>query len=331
MIRIQSWVGERQDRTGVVQQAADVVARDIGQSCVASFVVEEWLAVLPQRLVRVHTGAIVTCKWLGHKGCGLVESYRGVFDDVLESLDVIGRMQHGVEAVVDFLLSAGADLAVEALNLETDFLQSTDHGIADLNGLVIRRGREVAALFAVLVTEVWGAIKVRVLTAVPPTLVGINVVESLVCISLVLDGVEEVELCFRAELTGICDTGGDQVLLSLARNVARVAGERLMGERIMYKALNVQGLFRTERIDVCRVRIREQGHVRFIDGGKTINGRAIKSHSFFSGVLIELGSRDAEVMFFAWDVGKADVNKFYVFISDKLHNLRDAGKCHGCS
>src|SRR5699024_11763983 len=97
------------------------------------------------------------------------------------------------------------------------------------------------------------AIKVGVLTAVPPTLVGINVVESLVCISLVLDGVEEVELCFRAELTGICDTGGDQVLLSLARNVARVAGERIMGERIMYKALNVQCIFRKVCNEVCRV------------------------------------------------------------------------------
>src|SRR5699024_12222778 len=111
--------------------------------------------------VLVHSGGYIACQWLGHEGSGLVEGNRGVFDDVLERLDVIGRVQHGVEAVVDLLLSTGAHLAVEALDVKADFLQRADHGVAYLDGLVIRRGREVAALFTVFVTEVRGAIQVE--------------------------------------------------------------------------------------------------------------------------------------------------------------------------
>src|SRR5699024_10683181 len=116
-----------------------------------------------------------------------------------------------------------------------------------------------------------------------------------------------------------------------ARDVARIAGERLMRKRIMHEALNVQSLFRAEGINVSRRWVWEQGHVRFIDGSKAIDGGAVKSHSIFCDIFIEFRGWDAEAWFFAGDVGKADVNKFYDFISDELRNLRDAGKCHGCS
>ena len=40
---------------------------------------------------------------------------RGVLDDALEQLDVIGRVQQRVELVVDLGLTGGADLVVAAL------------------------------------------------------------------------------------------------------------------------------------------------------------------------------------------------------------------------
>src|SRR5699024_12785149 len=111
---------------------------------------------------------------------GFVVGTRVVLDEVLERLDVSGRVQHGVEALVYLLLSTGAHLAVEALDVKADFLQRADHGVAYLDGLVIRRGREVADLFTVFVTEVRGRFQVVVLVAIPPTLYGIDVVASLV-------------------------------------------------------------------------------------------------------------------------------------------------------
>ena len=132
----------------MVQNAADVIARDIGQAAVAGLVIEQWRAVLPQRLVCVHARTVIAGQRLGHKRCRLAILYRRVLDDVLERLNIIRRMQQRVEAVVDLLLSAAADLVVVALNRKTCILQVSDHLIADIYRLVIGRGGEVATLHA---------------------------------------------------------------------------------------------------------------------------------------------------------------------------------------
>ena len=99
----------------MVQDAADVVAGQVRQAGVARLVVEQRLAVLPQRLVGVHARAVVTEQRLRHERDRLAVLPRGVLDDVLEQLDVIGRVQQRVELVVDLGLTGGADLVVAAL------------------------------------------------------------------------------------------------------------------------------------------------------------------------------------------------------------------------
>src|SRR5699024_2417097 len=61
-------LGDRQDRRGVGQQAADVVAGRLGEAGVALLVVEQRLAVLPQGLVGVHAAPAVVEKRLRHEG-----------------------------------------------------------------------------------------------------------------------------------------------------------------------------------------------------------------------------------------------------------------------
>src|SRR5699024_1691049 len=56
-VRIHRRVGQSQDRRRVFEKAADVVAGDIGKPGVTGFIIKQWLAVLPQRLVSVHAGA----------------------------------------------------------------------------------------------------------------------------------------------------------------------------------------------------------------------------------------------------------------------------------
>ena len=69
-------VGERQQRRGVLEQATDVPAGDVGQPAVPALVVEQRLAVLPERLVGVHARAVVTEDRLGHEGRGLAAAAR---------------------------------------------------------------------------------------------------------------------------------------------------------------------------------------------------------------------------------------------------------------
>jgi hypothetical protein len=54
VVAVHGRVGEREQRRRVPEQAADVVARHVGQPCVAELVVEQRRAVLPQRLVTMH-------------------------------------------------------------------------------------------------------------------------------------------------------------------------------------------------------------------------------------------------------------------------------------
>ena len=68
VVGVQGRVGEGQHCAGVVEDAADVPAGNVGQAAVAGLVVEQRLAVLPQRLVRVHTGTVITSERLGHEG-----------------------------------------------------------------------------------------------------------------------------------------------------------------------------------------------------------------------------------------------------------------------
>ena len=109
-------VGEGQQRRGVLEQAADVVARDVREAAVPGLVEEQRLAVVPDRLVAVHARAVVAEDRLRHEGRGLAVAPGDVLDDVLELHHVVGAAEQLVEAPVDLGLAGGADLVVGALD-----------------------------------------------------------------------------------------------------------------------------------------------------------------------------------------------------------------------
>ena len=78
----------------MLENAADVPARDVGQTAVACLVVEQRLTLVPDGGVHVHTGAVVAKDRLWHEGRGLTRSPGGVLDDVLVLLQVVAGLQH---------------------------------------------------------------------------------------------------------------------------------------------------------------------------------------------------------------------------------------------
>ena len=67
-------------------------------------------------------------------------------------------MHQGVEGVIDFHLTGGADFVVRTFNFKAYFTKFDDHLISEISHLVNRRHREVATLETSLVTTVWCAI-----------------------------------------------------------------------------------------------------------------------------------------------------------------------------
>ena len=84
-------VGEGAESLGVLDDAADVPEGHLGKSAV--FVAGKQVdAVLPDRLVAMHPGAVVAVERFRHEGYGLAVAVGNVLDDVLEPLELVGHV-----------------------------------------------------------------------------------------------------------------------------------------------------------------------------------------------------------------------------------------------
>ena len=83
-------------------------AADIPQALLAEvgiFVAgEEWLAVLPDRLVDVHAGTVVAEYRLGHEGRRLAVALRDLVDTVFVDLHVVGHLRQRAELEAELVL-----------------------------------------------------------------------------------------------------------------------------------------------------------------------------------------------------------------------------------
>jgi hypothetical protein len=77
-----------------------------------------------------------------------------VLDDVLEFQEVISRLHHRVETVVDLALTGGSHLVVRTFNLEASVGELEADLIAQVGEFIDGTHREVAALVRRLVGEV---------------------------------------------------------------------------------------------------------------------------------------------------------------------------------
>ncbi len=330
VVGVQGRVGEGQHGGRVLDQAADVPAGEVGQTTVVLLVVEQRLAILPQGLVAVHAGAVVACDRLRHEGRGLAGEGSGLVDDVLVLHQVVACVLQGVEAVVDLLLAGACHLVVGTLEDQTDLLQVSDHVVTQVLVVVNRRNREVALLDAVLERDVRGAVVFGIHTGVPRSLDGVHLVEGAAHAVLETHLVEDEELGLRGEGGGVGDAGGLQVGLGLACDLTRVAGVRLVGQRVDDGEGHVEGLVLAERIDECGGNVRHQLHVGFVDGLETFHGGAIERHAVGEGVLQELAGRHGEVLLNTDQIGEADGDIFNAFLVDKGLSISLGFECsHG--
>ena len=278
----------------------------------------------------MHAGAVVACDRLRHEGCGLACQSGGLVNDVLVLHQVIACVLQRVEAVVDLLLASAGDLVMGTLEDQTDLLQVGDHVVTQILGVVDRRNREVAALDAVLECDVRGAVVFGVDAGVPRSFDGVDLVEGALHAVLEAHLVEDEELGFRSEGSGVGDAGGLQVGLGLACNLTRIAGVRLVGQRVDDGEGHVEGLVLAERIDECGGNVRHQLHIGFIDGLEAFHGGAIERHAVGEGVLQEFACRHGEVLLNTDQISEANGDILDAFLVDKGLSISLGFKCsHG--
>ena len=154
----------------MAQQAADVIEGRLGETGIASFVVEERLAVHPERLVGVHSRSVVAEDGLGHECHRMPPIGSHILRHILIDLHMVGHSQHLAEANIYFSLAGSADFVVLYLHMYAAFLEVMHHLGAQVLEGVHRREGEIAHLVRHLVAQVGRFVDERLLAARPDAL-----------------------------------------------------------------------------------------------------------------------------------------------------------------
>ena len=297
------------------EQPADVVAPHVGQTGVTGLVVEQVVAVAPQRLVRVHTRAVVHEERLRHERRGLAPAPRHVLHDVLVVHDLVGSLEQRAVPHVDLRLAGGADLVVLHLDRDAHLLHLEHHLGTQVLVLVHRRDREIAFL-------VPGPVAARAgLPGTPHAFGGVDEVVALVLPLVEAGLIEDVELALRAPVARLGDPGRLQVVLGLLRDVARVARVALAGDRVANEAEDVQRCRVAERVQDRGGRIRDEQHVGLLDLLEATDARTVETVPVFEAGLGQLRDRHAEVLGQAGEVAEPKVHDLDAGVLGQLQHV----------
>ena len=147
LVAVGAGVGEGVDGARVLDDAADVVERDIGEAAVL-VARKQRLAVFLQRLMHVHAAAVVADDGLRHERQGLAIAVRHVLQRIFQDLHFVGLLGQRVRRDIDLALARGRHFVVMHFEFQAHLLAGHGHGGADVLLRIHRRHREVAALDA---------------------------------------------------------------------------------------------------------------------------------------------------------------------------------------
>ena len=129
----------------MLDNAADVEDRHFGESGVA-IAGEEVLLTFPNRLMDVHSRAIVADDRFRHEGGGLAIFGGGVVHGVFQAHQPVGALDERGELGADFVLAGGCDFVVMHFHENAHLLQRHRDCRSDVLQRIDWRNREVTAL-----------------------------------------------------------------------------------------------------------------------------------------------------------------------------------------
>jgi len=240
--------------------------------------------------VHVHARAVVAEEGLGHEGRGAAVLPGGGLDDVLVDHHLVRHRQQRAEAHVDLGLPGGADLVVLDLDFDAHVDHGQDHLAADVLVLVHRRDREIPLLVPGPVPPGAGV------AGAPDALRRVDVVVAFVGVLVEPGLVQDVELELRTPVRDVGHTGGDQAVLGLLGDVARVPGVGLPGDGVLDEAVQQERRLLPEGIQHRGGGIRHQEHVRLVDGLEPPNGGSVEAVAILEAALGEFTDGHREVL-----------------------------------
>ena len=321
LVGVGSRVGEGVQSASVLDDAADVVQSQFGKTGVA-VACKEVLILLPDGLVHVHAGTIVTEHGLGHEGGGLTVGSCHVPDRVLHDLQPVGALHERGKACTDFALTGGAHFVMMNFAGNALLFEQRHHFGADVGERVNRRNREIAALERSAMAEVAAFV---LDLAGPRTFFGENLEEGVLGFVGERHAVKNEEFRFGTEESFVTDARALEVVFGTAGKRAGIARIALAGIRLKNVASQNESVLFTERIHASRFGIGHQNHVARFNAFPPGHRRAVKGLPVFESVFGKLMGRHGHVLFFAAGVGQTIVNELDIVIFNHLQNVCGRG------
>ena len=261
LVAVGARVGDGVQRTGVLDDAADVVQRKVRQTCIA-VACEQVFAVFPDRLVHMHTRTVVTVVGLGHEGGGLAVGIGNVMDDVLLQHGPVGAFDQGAKTRADFVLACTRHFVVEHFNRNAQRFEDQRHFSAHVLRAVDRRHGEVTTLDRGTVPPV---ATFKLGAGVPRCFVLFDFVEGVVGLGAPAHAVENKELGLGAEECRVTQTRGLEVGFGPLGDRAGIAVIRLAIAGLDHVTGQDQRRFFEKRVDIGRIRVGNQLHIGGFD------------------------------------------------------------------
>jgi len=239
---------------------------------------------------------------------------RNVLDDVLVHHHAVAAQNHGAEADIDLLLTAGTDFVVMELDLETRIDHGLHHLGTDIVHRIVGRNGEVSTLEWRLVTQVH---RLFSSTRIPATLLRVDEVVTGMLILVTLNDVEDEELSLGAEEGRVGDPRRLQIRIGALGNCAWVTAIVFARDRVDNIADQRECGHLGEWIHDRRRWIRHDEHVGLVDRLSATDTGPVKTETICEAVFFKLGDRRRECSgkSGAWAIndGGANENDLYVF------------------
>lgn len=294
-------VGQGAESIGVFKQTTHVEHGSFGKIRVALFIVENILAVLHQKLVKVPAAARVVEHGLGHE-CDFQAVLLGKIEqDVLGQNSVVAGCAEIGEPAFNFLLALGPHFMMMVADGNTEI----GHDTADFVTEIVVTIEGIAGVVGILV-------KVLTTAHTKGTVVGFG---------QVFRFFENMEFVFRTPLAQVGNAGIFHGLLGLAPHNTPVLVERgsvLISEAGFGK--HSQGFTLAERIHIGRGKIRHENHVAVLNLEESVTG-TIEPNTVSAEILGESVHGKTDVMEPTRKIKHLEVDELHTLFLGKLTNL----------
>ena len=217
----------------------------------------------------------------------------------------------------------GGHLVVMLLDGDPQVGHGEQHFAAHVLQGVVRGDGEVTLFQLDLVGEVAAFL---LASCVPGGLNRIAAVEAAAIAGVEADIIKDEKFRLRTKEGGVSQAGACQVIDGLLGQGTGAALIGLAAAGLLNRADQTEGFFAIERIHPGRAGIGNHRHVGFVDRLPAADGGAVECQAFGEGFLFNEVLVHSQVLPFAMDIGKFQIDQFDSFVVDLA---KDVLRCLG--